>query len=341
MKVDFDHFSDELVNGYKPKLSYDEKVDFESYKKELREKFVELLCIDKIKENACPLNVNIEWSKDKGDYTLTRFTVETEKNNFVPCYLLVPNTGKKTYPAIITLQGHTSGMHISIGEAHEDFEIERYFPDSCFALQAVENGYAAICIEDRGMGEQEAHQENRRWENGGKCKFAGFTALLLGRTLEGERVWDVSRVIDILPQFKELDLSNLMIMGTSGGGTLSYYAACYDERIKISIPSCAYCPYKESILAMYHCICNYIPHAYEWFDMQDLSALIAPRKLVICTGLLDPIFPIDGVRRGFVTTEAIYTKLGVKDRLMLVEMPKNHHFCPDYGWPAINEMFKR
>jgi len=340
MKVDFDQFTDELVKTYKPKSGYSNQSDLELYKKQIREKFVELFCIDKIKENACELNVDIEWSKEKDNYVITRFTVETEKNNFVPCYLLVPNTGKKTYPACIVLQGHTTGMHISIGEAHEDFEIERYFPDSCFALQAVENGYAAICIENRGMGEQEAKRENRRWEDGGKCKYPGFTALLLGRTLEGERIWDVSKIIDILPRFKQLDLSNLFITGNSGGGTLSYYAACYDERIKLSAPSCAFCPYQESILAMYHCVCNYIPHGYEWFDMQDLSILIAPRKLLITAGNVDPIFPIEGVKRGFKTTEAIYNRLGVRENLDLIITPLGHHYCPELIWPKINKMIK-
>lgn len=336
MKVSYDKFSDELVKTYKPKFSYNDNADFEMQKKQLRAKFIELLCIDKIKENACELNVDIEWTLDKGEYSLTRFTVETEKNNFVPCYLAIPNTGKEKYKACIVLQGHTSGMYISIGETKTDND-KVQVTHSAFALQAVKNGYAAICIEDRGMGEQEALLENRRWENGGKCKFAGFTALTLGRTLEGERVWDVSRVIDILPRFEKLDLSDLFITGNSGGGTLSYYAACYDERIKLSAPCCSYCPYQESILAMYHCICNYIPHSYEWFDMQDLSILLAPRKLIVTAGVLDRIFPIDAVRRGFKTTMAIYDRIGAKDNICLIETPYGHQYAPELIWPEINK----
>ena len=44
--------------------------------------------------------------------------------------------------------------------------------------------------------------------------------------------------------------------------------------------------------------------------MQDLSALIAPRKLVVIAGEQDLLFPIDGVKRGFETVKRIYEKAG-------------------------------
>ena len=59
-----------------------------------------------------------------------------------------------------------------------------------------------------------------------------MSAIILGRTLIGERAWDVMRAIDVLSYFKELDLD--VITGNSGGGTASFYSACLDERIKIS-----------------------------------------------------------------------------------------------------------
>ena len=102
------------------------------------------------------------------------------------------------------------------------------------------------------------------------------------------------------------------------------------------MPSCSFCPYRESILELYHCACNYIPSAYRYFDMQDLSALIAPRPLTIVTGQLDTIFPIDAVRRGFETVEKIYQAAGAADACNLVETPREHWWCVDIVWPAIN-----
>ena len=118
---------------------------------------------------------------------------------------------------------------------------------------------------------------------------------------------------------------------------MSYYAACFDERIKLSVPSCSFCPYKESILSIAHCACNYIPFAYKYFDMQDLACMIAPRRLAIIAGEKDDIFPIEGVRRGFETVQRIYQENGVGDHCRLVETPMHHWWCSDIVWSVIAE----
>ncbi|MCQ2787104.1 MAG: alpha/beta hydrolase family protein, partial [Bacilli bacterium] len=138
-----------------------------------------------------------------------------------------------------------------------------------------------------------------------------------------------------------LNAKHIFITGCSCGGTLSFYAACYDKRIKMSAPDCAFCPYLESILAMYHCVCNYIPHSYEYFDMPDLAALIAPRKLLIMAGVKDPIFPLNGVRRGYNIVKKIYKKAEVPNNVKLVETPTNHNWDINTTWPAINKFWKR
>lgn len=99
-----------------------------------------------------------------------------------------------------------------------------------------------------------------------------MTAILLGRTLIGERCFDIRCAIDQLSHFPECDTEKIAITGNSGGSTISYYAAAYDSRIGLSMPSCAVCPCRESIAKMNHCSCNYIPGALRYFDMQDIAA---------------------------------------------------------------------
>jgi hypothetical protein len=119
------------------------------------------------------------------------------------------------------------------------------------------------------MGERRAHTDNR--SNDINCRWPYRVALMLGRTLVGERIWDISRCIDALENFPECDMDKIFITGNSGGGTISYYSACLEDRIKFSAPSCAVCPYADSILALAHCGCNYLPNAYRNFEMQDLA----------------------------------------------------------------------
>ncbi len=338
MQVNGDKCHDMIIENMKPMYSYDDNKSLSEQKEILRKCFIELTGIDLIEKNSCPLNLDIESVEKKDGYTMTRFTFESEKGAIVPCYLLIPDNGKKKYPVVITLQGHSTGFHNSINVAKYPGD-EEDLPRVAFAIQAVENGYAALAIEQRAMGETKPQKEKRNW--GKMCSFTAQVAFSLGRTLIGERVWDVSKAIDVLSNFDECDLDNIMITGSSGGGTASYYSACYDERIKLCAPSCSFCPYKESILDIYHCACNFIPSAYRYFDMQDLACLIAPRKLVIIAGKDDIIFPIEGVYRGYETVKSIYKKAGYLNNLELVVTQKGHYWCPNESWQAIKRMYKK
>ena len=344
LSVDPDLCHELLAKKTTPALSFDRSRDYNAWKKELKEKFVGLTGLSEIEKNACPLNVRVEYEEEKDGYRLIRFLFDSEAGETVPCYLLLPNDGKETHPVAITLQGHSTGFHNSIGVAKEAGD-EADLPRVAFALQAVKNGFAALAIEQRGMGERRSRlsygKENKYYPRFHMCAVDSLRSILLGRTIIGERVWDVSKAIDALSYFSgSLDLDNVLVTGNSGGGTISYYAACYDERIKLSVPSCSFCPYYESILSVEHCACNYIPSAYRIFDMQDLAALIAPRGLIVVAGAIDAIFPIEGVRRGFDIVKKIYSAAGAKDNCELIETPNGHFWRDDMVWSAIKRKTK-
>lgn len=327
-----------LVTQTRQQLAFNPDKDLEEQRVAVREKLTELMGIDRIALNACAENFFIESEEIKDGYKQIRFIFESEKNNFVPCYLLIPTTGKEKYPVAITLQGHAKGgMANSIGV--EVPEEPNYQPRGAYAIQAVQNGFAALCIELRGMW-GELQPKNPVKLRGECCQYTAFSALVLGRTLIGERCWDVFRAIDLLPKFSGLDTDNIVITGSSGGGTMSYYAACLDERIKFSVPSCAFCSLEQSILNCWHCPCNYIPNMYNYFDMQDLAVLISPRRLTIVNGAEDAAFTIDGAKKAFETVKAIYEKAGVPDNCKLIVTPNGHYWRDDIVWESINEMFK-
>ncbi len=325
-----------LRDKTKPNLSFEETCDFDEWRALVRAKFTELFGLDNIAKNTCPLNFEIEKEVEKDGYRQLRFTFESEYGAVVPCYLLVPNTGKDKYPVAITLQGHSTGFHNSIGEPKDDGDGDYARGRGAFAVQAVKAGYAALAIEQRGMGECLPREEKHK--NANMCEYTAHIALLLGRTILGERIWDVSRAIDALSNFDFLDLENIIITGNSGGGTTSFYAACYDERIKLSVPSCAFCSYETSIMNWFHCSCNFVPHAYEWFEMQDLACLIAPRKLLIVTGVEDYIFPIDGVKTAYQTVKNIYEAAGVAEFCKMVTTPNGHFWREDIIWDEIEKL---
>jgi cephalosporin-C deacetylase-like acetyl esterase len=327
---------DMLNENIKQELAFDPSAELAAQRERIRQKFIELTGLDQIEKNAADdPALEIEFEEKREGYTLTRFTFASEVGTRVPCYLLIPDTGKERYPVAITLQGHSTGFHNSIGEIKFPEKDTNYQPRGAFGLQAVKNGYAALCIEQRGMGERRPTEKKR---DAKMCLYTAMTALMLGRTVLGERVWDVHCAIDVLrDHFKVCNTDEILITGNSGGGTATYYCACYDERIKLAVPSCAFCTYKASILDIFHCSCNYIPNAYRYFEMQDLAMLIAPRPIAVIAGELDPIFPIHGVREGYATLEKIYRAEGAEDRCRLVVTPREHWWCEDLVWSTINE----
>ena len=123
-----------------------------------------------------------------------------------------------------------------------------------------------------------------------------------------------------------MDLDDISIGGNSGGGTATYYTACYDQRIKMAAPTCAVCSYKDSIGDMWHCSCNYVPHSAEYFDMGELAALIAPRKLLVSVGEIDHIFPLEGSKEVYSVIEKIYEREGAKENCRLEIFPDKAHY---------------
>ncbi len=132
-----------------------------------------------------------------------------------------------------------------------------------------------------------------------------------------------------------------MITGNSGGGTTSFYSACIDERIKYAVPSCSVCTYKDSIIDIAHCACNYIPSIARYFDMGDLAGLIAPRGLIIVAGNQDRIFPIDGVKETYNIAKSLFKAADAENKITLEIGDGGHRYYADKAFNALKNMHER
>lgn len=289
------------------------------------------------------LDLRVEWQSEHEEFHEIRFVFSSEANADVPCHLLWPRSGQAPYPIVICLQGHSTGMHISLGRAQSEADVKSIEGDRDFAIQAVREGYAALVIEQRCFGERrDGRDASKRHVNHG-CHHASLTALLLGRTMIGERVWDVSRAIDALEQMQAqsiapIDAERIGCMGNSGGGTITYFAACLDARISVAMPSCYVCTFADSIGSIDHCADNYLPGALKYFEMGDLGCLIAPRPLVVVAGRRDNIFPINAVQSTFDLIGEIYAAAGAPDNCRLVIGEEGHRFYAAQSWPVFREL---
>ncbi|MDR3709240.1 MAG: alpha/beta hydrolase family protein [Capsulimonadaceae bacterium] len=283
-----------------------------------------------------PLNVEILEEEATSTYVRRKLVFESEPDSDVPCHLLVPNGVSECRPAFVCLQGHTTGMHISLGQAVGPRDQAWIDEEQDFAVQAARQGYIALAIEQRSFGLREERLQRMRSANG--CEDAAMHALLLGRTLAAERAWDVSRAIDLLETIPGVDRGRIGCVGNSGGGSATYYSACVDKRISLALPSCSVCTYADSIFRIHHCSCNYLPGILKVAEMGDLAGLIAPRKLIVVAGDEDDIFPIDGVRKAYAAAERIYAAAGASDHIRLIVGNGGHRFFAEPAWAAVREL---
>lgn len=279
-------------------------------------------------------NLQIEWTKtDDARFDETRFSFDSEPGYSVPCHLLLPKGKQGPLPLVICLQGHTTGMHISMGRPMYEPDAQYIFDEEMdYAVQAVELGFAALCIEQRAFGECGGS------ESGPQCHIPATQALLLGRTMVGERCWDVSRSIDIVEKYFPIaDMSRIALIGISGGGTIALYAAAMETRIAASMPMCYLCGFQASIGEMWHCLCSHVSGIMKHFDMGDIAGLVAPRPQIVVNGSKDVIFPVESAREQAQIAQRAYDACGASDMFKFLVGEGGHRCFKDLSWPAFRE----
>ncbi|MEI7905200.1 MAG: alpha/beta hydrolase family protein [Candidatus Firestonebacteria bacterium] len=339
MKRYFDpgQYHEELYARTERKLEFKPGMKFEKWKAVLMKKLTELTGYEP--PEKAPLKVTRGETKEFKDYVRQRLVFNSEAFADVPAYLLIPKGIKGRMPAMVCLQGHTKGFHISIGEPVYPGDAETIKGGRDFAVQAVKQGFVALALEQRCFGERKKKLQSYMCDH--PCTDAALHSFMLGKTMIAERVRDAQRGLDLLESLPFVDKKRLGCMGNSGGGTITFYASIFDKRIKLGVPSCTYCTFKDSLMNIWHCVDNYIPGILKYAEMGDLAGLRAPGKLLIVSGKEDKIFPLKGVKEAFKRTEQIYSAAGARKNLELLIGPEGHRFYPKQAWPLIKEMINR
>lgn len=326
-----------LFKNVKPLLHWDGVSPLDKHKEVCRKRLIELLGLDTMER--CAPSTKIIKREELGENEHIHFTVQTERDYYVNCHLLLPKKRNGALPLCVCLQGHVSGAHLSLGIEKFPYDGVYISHDVDFAKQAVKRGFAGLAIEQRGFGENGGNPEN----GATNCAHIALNASLMGRTLIGERVWDVQRVLDaVLDEFSDaVSAEGSILMGESGGGTATYYTACLEDRFELFVPIVALCTFEDSIVSISHCACNYIPSIAKYFDMGDLGVLIAPKRLLIFSTTEDEWFPLNGAKKAFDELKRAYTAHGAENMCQMLIAEGGHRFFADKGWRAILDLLKK
>jgi dienelactone hydrolase len=305
---------------------------FSSWQTALRSKVKELLGIA---ARTLPTTVQVEKMHvvDRGSYREEKFAMDVGEGVKAPLYILVPKT-EPPYKPILVFHGHNPSVQYILGNyPDEETACQRLAVDNNYAQVLAQAGYLVCAVEQRGFGERITPQVDRTADYS-SCRHLSFSYLMQGRTLLGERCWDGMVALTYLENRQDVIPGRFGCTGNSGGGTTALWLSVIDERIKVVVPSCYFCSFKDSILGVYHCECNYVPGTLEYFEMGDLAASIAPRSFRAIAGQLDHIFPVAAVEEQFETVRRAYGLLGVPERCSLAIHPGGHayHHQASHQW---------
>lgn len=322
----------------KCRYAFENYTSFAAWKSAAKPALEKLLGLDelyKLKRN--PIIPKTIWKRENHFSTIEKVTFETEPGVQTFAYLCFPKNVAAPYKTFIVLQGHSTGMHCSIGYDYDEIKqegapAEYNDPDLDYANSCLKAGYAAICLEQRYFGNNSPNKDHRP-----DCYIPTANNFLVGRTTIGERVYDVDRVIDYLHSRNDIDRSHIGVMGLSGGGTATMFSGAMLERITHFMPAGSFSSFRASIMSMNHCLCNFVPGLLLYGEAADCVGLAAPKPIVVVHGNQDPIFPIAATREQFRRLQKIYDSAGAPDHCTLIIGDGGHRFFAQPGWDAMKK----
>jgi len=248
-------------------------------------------------------------------------------------YVLLPKAAGP-HAAMICVPGHGRGVDDMVGiDDHGRDRTDKPAYQHDFAIQAVEQGMAAIAIEPMGFGCRRDPAARKEGLGHSSCQPAAGAALLLGETMIAWRVFDIIRTIDWIGTRHDMDPKRVGCMGISGGGTCTLFSAALDPRIQVAFVSGYLNTFHDSIFSLSHCIDNYVPGILNWAEQYDVAGLIAPRALFAESGERDPIFPVAAARESFAKVKRVYEVFGAADKCGHEVHPNEHVFWGKQGLP--------
>ena len=279
----------------------------EQWQRGLRAKLTELL--GGFPAKPAPLAAQTLEVRDFAGYRREKFVIQSRPGLYVLGYLLTPKSGSVPHPAVVCVPGHGRGVDDIVGideSGHDRTDKDKAGYQHDFAIQAAEHGMAAVAIEPMAFGCRRDTVTKSKGLGNSACQPAAGSALLLGQTMIGWRVYDVMRTIDWIATRPELDAGRVGCMGISGGGTCTLFSAALDTRIRAAMVSGYLNTFRECIMSVSHCIDNYVPGILNWAEQYDVAGLVAPRPLFAESGEQDDIFPIAAARESFQRVQKVY-----------------------------------
>jgi len=248
-------------------------------------------------------------------FRVEKIVFESRPGQHVTGLLYLP-TSKPPYPAVLMACGHAD-----VGKAYREYQ------QICMLLAC--HGMAAFCYDPISQGERSqlfGPDGKRLHHCVNQHTLLGLGCILLGTNTARYRIYDGMRALDYLLTRPEIDGRRIGVAGNSGGGTESSYLMALDERIWAAAPGCYLTSFARLLETSgpqdaEQSICGQIGFG---MDEADYVLMRAPRPTCICASTRDATFDIAGTWDTFREAKRFYARVGVSERVDLVETDDRH-----------------
>ena len=264
------------------------------WQKQVRARLLHILKLNDLvsRKSRIPFRPKVLSSEKREKYVFHEMEINTTQGRRMKIVLTLPTNRKGPFPAVVCVAGHGGTRHTCYEPGRGYFRV---------AHVLAQSGYVTMSTR---VSQHKVYEK--------------------GRTLMGERLWDLMRCVDYLTTRKEVDARRIGCAGKSLGGEMVMWLAAMDERVKATVSSGFLT--KMDQMERNHCMCWKFPGLRQLVDFADIYSLIAPRALLCQNGLKEPRsqFPVSIARKALAEIEVIYADLKRPENLLFLAHDGGH-----------------
>jgi cephalosporin-C deacetylase-like acetyl esterase len=233
-----------------------------------------LLPVDRAAEASMPVPHQLLSTTEKHDHAIDELDITSEREIHVPVWVVRPLKAAEKLPAVLMLSDSGKEGFVAEGGMAADFA----------AAGAV---FSSADLRGRGQCAPRPPSRGPNYYSGRGEDFYIWDTLMLGRPMLGGYVHDALQALRCLRHRPQVDPARLWVIGQGTMGVVALLALALDPALRGA--------FLQSALSEYRSIVEndryttpfriYATGLLRHFDLPDVAALAAPRKLV----LLNPL----------------------------------------------------